>query len=142
MSQTYATHTRWSPVYHFFVAPVLLGYFLYMLWLAIRAPSLATAGDALVALAIALGAAMARVFGLTVQNRVVRLEERLRLGRLLPPAQLAEAERLTTRQLIALRFASDAELPGLVQRTLAGEFADGKAIKQAIREWRADYLRV
>jgi hypothetical protein len=142
MSQTYATHTRWSPVYHFFVAPVLLGYFLYMLWLAIRAPSLATAGDALVALAIALGAAMARVFGLTVQNRVVRLVERLRLGRLLPPAQLAEAERLTTRQLIALRFASDAELPGLVQRTLAGEFADGKAIKQAIREWRADYLRV
>lgn len=142
MPQTLANHRRWSPAYHFFVAPVLFGYFVFMLWEAIRAPSLASAADAVVALAILLGAAMGRVFALTVQNRLVRLEERLRLARVLAPDLLAESQRLTTRQLIALRFASDAELPDLVRRTLAGEFPDGTAIKRAVREWRADYLRV
>jgi hypothetical protein len=138
MPQTFANHRRWSPVYHFFVAPVLLGYFMYMLWEAIQAPSLASAADAVVALAIGLGAAMGRVFALTVQNRL----ERLRLARVLGPDLLAESQRLTTRQLIALRFAPDAEVPDLVRRTLAGEFPDGTAIKRAVREWRADYLRV
>jgi len=142
MSQSYANHTRWSPVYHFFVAPVLGIYVLYMIWAAIQAPSLATAGDALVALALYGGIGMGRVFALTVQNRIIRLEERLRLARLLSADRLAASERLTTRQLIALRFASDAELPGLVDRVLAGELANSKAIKQAVREWRADYLRV
>lgn len=142
MSQTYANHTRWSKPYHFFVAPVLLGYAVYMTWVAIQAPSLDTALDALVALALSVGVGMGRVFALTVQNRLIRLEERLRLERLLPADELAASARLTTRQLIALRFASDAELPDLVRRTLAGEFADGRAIKQAVREWRADYLRV
>ncbi len=142
MAQSYANHTRWSPVYHFFVSPVVGLYALYMLWAAIRTPSLATAADALVALAIYAGLIMARVFALTVQNRLVRLEERLRLARLLPAERLAASERLSTRHLIALRFASDAELPGLVERVLAGELADSKAIKQAVREWRPDYLRV
>ena len=142
MSQTYANHTRWSKPYHFFVAPVLLGYAVYMIWVAIQGPSLATAVDALVALALSVGVGMGRVFALTVQNRLVRLEERLRLARLLTGDDLAASARLTTRQLIALRFASDAELPDLVRRTLAGEFADGKAIKQAVKVWRADYLRV
>jgi predicted lysophospholipase L1 biosynthesis ABC-type transport system permease subunit len=142
MPQTLANHRRWSPVYHFFVAPVLLAYFAFMLWEAIRAPSLASVADAVVALAIGLGAAMGRVFALTVQNRLVRLEERLRLARVLAPDLLAESQRLTTSQLIALRFAPDAELPDLVRRTLAGEFPDGAAIKRAVRDWRADYLRV
>lgn len=142
MSQTFANHTRWSPAYHFFVSPVLGLYTLAMLYVAIRTPGLATAADALVAAALWGAAIMARVFALTVQNRLIRLEERLRLDRLLPPDQLAASAQLTTRQLIALRFASDAELPGLVERALAGEFADGKAIKRAVREWRPDYLRV
>jgi hypothetical protein len=142
MPQTYANHTRWSPVYHFFVSPVVGLYALYMLWTAIRSPSWATGADALVALAIYAGLVMARVFALTVQNRLIRLEERLRLERLLPADQLAASGRLTTRQLIALRFASDGELPGLVQRVVAGELTEPKAIKQAVREWRGDYLRV
>lgn len=142
MSQSYANHTRWSPVYHFFVSPVVGLYAIYMLWAAVRTPSLATAADATVALAIYAGLIMARVFALTVQNRLIRLEERLRLAQLLPADQLEASGRLSTRQLIALRFASDAELPGLVQRVLAGELAEPKAIKQAVREWRGDYLRV
>lgn len=142
MSQSFANHTRWSPVYHFFVSPVVGLYALYMVWTAIGTPALATAADAVVALAIWAGLIMARVFALTVQNRLIRLEERLRLDRLLAPDDLAASERLTTRQLIALRFASDAELPALVRRVLAGELTEGKAIKQAVREWRADYLRV
>lgn len=142
MSQSYANHARWSPVYHFFVSPVVGLYALYMLWVAIRSPSLATAADALVALAIYAGLIMARIFALTVQNRMIRLEERLRLERLLPADRLAASHTLSTRQLIALRFASDGELPGLVDRVLAGELAEPKAIKQAVREWRPDYLRV
>lgn len=141
-AQSYANHTRWSPVYHFFVSPVVGLYVLAMLWAAVRTPSLSTAADAVVALAIYAGLVMARVFALTVQNRLIRLEERLRLQRLLPGDQLEASARLTTRQLIALRFASDGELPGLVQRVLAGELAEPKAIKQAVREWRPDYLRV
>lgn len=142
MAQTYANHTRWSPAYHFVISPILLGWVGYMIWAAIRHPSLATAADALVAAAVYGGIIMARVFALTVQNRLVRLEERLRLERLLSPEDLAASRKLTTRQLIALRFASDEELPDLVRRTLAGEFPDPKAIKQAVRTWRPDYLRV
>ncbi|MFN2315705.1 MAG: DUF6526 family protein [Gemmatimonadales bacterium] len=142
MAQSYANHTRWSPVYHFFVSPVVGLYALYMLWAAIRSPSLATVADALVALAIYAGLIMARVFALTVQNRLVRLEERLRLERLLPADRLAASHKLSTRQLIALRFAADGEVPGLVDRILAGELGEPKAIKQAVREWRPDYLRV
>lgn len=141
MTQNYANHTRWSPVYHFVIAPILLVWVGYMIWAAIRNPSLATVADALVSAAVYAGIGMGRVFALTVQNRVIRLEERLRLARLLPPDALASAEQLTLQQLIALRFASDAELPDLVRRTLAGEFATPKEIKQAVRDWRADWLR-
>lgn len=143
MTQSYGNHTRWFPWYHFFVAPILFAYAGYMTVAAIRAPSLASAGDAIVAVGIAFGVALARVMALTVQNRIIRLEERLRLARLLPAAQAdAAIAALKTRQLIALRFASDAELPGLVTRVMAGELTEPKAIKLAVREWRADWLRV
>lgn len=94
MPQTYANHTRWSPVYHFIISPILLLQVGYMIWAAIRSPSLATAADALVSAAVYGGIVMARVFALTVQNRVVRLEERLRLARLLSPEELAASEAL------------------------------------------------
>lgn len=143
MSQTYANHTRWFPWYHFFVAPILLSYAAYMTVAAIRQPSLASAADAVVAIGIAIGVALARVMALTVQNRIIRLEERLRLAQLLPAGESAAAiASLKTRQLIALRFASDTEFPGLVRRVLAGELTEPKAIKMAIQEWRADWLRV
>ena len=143
MSQSYANHTRWFPVWHFLVAPILLVYVGFMVREAVKAPSLATAADAIVAMAIALGITLGRVMALTVQNRVIRLEERLRLVQLLPTDEAASAiASLKTRQLIALRFASDAECPGLVRRVVNGELTEPKAIKQAVREWRADWLRV
>jgi hypothetical protein len=143
MSQSYANHTRWFPWYHFLVAPILFAYAAFMVIEAVRAPSLASAGDAIVATAIALGVALGRVMAITVQNRVIRLEERLRLSQLLPADEAAQATAvLKTRQLIALRFASDAEFPALVGRVVAGELSEPKAIKEAVQEWRADWLRV
>lgn len=143
MSQSYANHTRWFPAWHFVVAPILLVYVVFMVMEAVKNPSLATVGDAIVAMAVALGITLGRAMALTVQNRIIRLEERLRLVRLLPANEAAAAtEALKTRQLIALRFASDAEFPGLVRRVVSGELTEPKAIKQAVREWRADWLRV
>lgn len=78
---------------------------------------------------------------ITVQNRVIRLEMRLRLKELLGGDLLARSRALTVRQLIALRFASDTELPALVERTLKGEFSSPKEIKAAITDWQPDWLR-
>ena len=84
----------------------------------------------------------ARRFATGVQDRVIRLEERLRLERILPDELKRDIGPLTTDQLIALRFASDAELPGLVRRVLAGELANQRSIKQAVKDWRPDHQRV
>jgi hypothetical protein len=82
-----------------------------------------------------------RLYALRVQDRVIRLEERLRLSQLLPESTRARIGELSEGQIIALRFASDVEVPGLVQQTLDGKW-DQKQIKSAIKDWRPDYLRV
>ena len=106
-----------------------------------RAPGFFTAWDVLLAIALAFLAFYARSFPLTAQNRVIRLEERLRLQQLLPEPLRARIPELTTSQLVALRFASDGEVAGLVEQTLA-EGLTNDAIKRRIKEWRADFLRM
>ena len=84
----------------------------------------------------------ARLQALKAQDRVIRLEERLRYQRKLPPDLAEKAAALQTGQMLALRFASDDELPELVRRTLSGELKNSKEIKMSVKNWRGDYLRV
>lgn len=140
-TQSFANHARWLPIYHFLASPVTAFWALHSIWHAIQDPELAHWFEALVAVAISAGIVSARIMAITVQNRVIRLEMRLRLKELLSGDLLERSRKLTVRQLIALRFASDAELPALVERTLKGEFAKPKEIKAAIKDWQPDWLR-
>lgn len=140
--QDYATHTRWVPGYHFVTAPLVAT---YLLWALYRAATLRDAASvhALVgALALFGVYAFARLFPLKAQDRVIRLEERLRLAMLLPDDLRPRIPELRARHLVALRFASDAEAPELVRWVLANPEASQKAIKLRIRDWRADHFRV
>ncbi|HXJ10897.1 MAG TPA: DUF6526 family protein, partial [Candidatus Limnocylindrales bacterium] len=96
----------------------------------------------LTAAALLMLMAYARLFALKAQDRVIRLEERMRLDKLLPADLKPRIEEFTSGQLVAMRFASDAELPALARKVLDGNIRSGKAIKQMVQTWRADYLRV
>jgi hypothetical protein len=139
--QTYKNHARFFPLFHFFVAPVLLANFLISLRHLYLQPSLSTGWAVIVAAALVGLALAARLMALTVQDRVIRLEMRLRMQQTLPPELYGRIEDLTRQQLVALRFASDAELADLVREVLAGKLQTQKAIKQRVRQWAPDYLR-
>jgi hypothetical protein len=139
--QNYQNHARLYPLFHYFVSPVLLLNVLWSFWGIFNAPSVATAWAAVVAVALLCLALTARVMPLAVQDRVIRLEMRLRLKELLPPELQLRIGDLSRRQLVALRFASDAELPALVHQVLAGTLNTPKDIKSAIKSWKGDYLR-
>ena len=140
--QSYANHRRFVPAFHFLTFGILGINFLWRLYLAVRQPAAATAIDLLLAGALILVALYARIFALRAQDRVIRLEERLRLARLLPEDLRARVEEFSPGQLIALRFASDEELPELARAVLEERLRDRDLIKQRIRSWRADRLRV
>jgi hypothetical protein len=140
--QTYANHARLVPGFHFVTAPLLLVYLVWSIWRALSLRDAESHFDLVGAFALFGVYAYARLFPLKAQDRIIRLEERLRLTRLLPADLQPRIESIAPRQLIALRFASDAEVEGLVRQVLAGTLTEPKAIKQAIREWRPDYLRV
>ncbi|MCA1632182.1 MAG: DUF6526 family protein [Acidobacteria bacterium] len=141
--QTYATHTRWHPPFHFFVVPVLLINFILTVVQLYRYPGWERGWWVVVALALVVLAALVRLNPLTAQDRLIRLEERLRLREVLP-AELAgqAATSLIRGQFVALRFAPDEELEGLVREVLAGRLTKPAEIKRAIKNWRADTLRV
>jgi Family of unknown function (DUF6526) len=139
-AQSYANHIRIVPLYHYVAVPILALNQLWALWVLFRAPGVGTAMAVLTAFALLLIAYYARIFPLTAQDRLIGFEERERLARLAPDLA-ARAGELRRGQLVALRFASDAELPALARRAL-DEHLEPKAIKQAIQAWRADRLRV
>jgi len=148
MPQTYANHTRFDPPFHFFIVPILvLGvifafiHFFAHLGHADFRDNLHAILLILLSLALATWALKTRLYAVKVQDRVIRLEERLRLSQLLSEPLRSRIPQLTEDQLIGLRFASDAEVPKLVERAL-NEKLNRKQIKQAIQNWRPDYWRV
>jgi len=145
--QSYANHTRIIPLYHFGCAGILALNLIWRIYLLYGALSVGhgrgdTGMNFLLALALLLIWFYARIQPLTAQDRVIRLEETLRMERLLPPAFKARIGEFTPAQLISLRFAGDAELPELAAKVLDGKINDRKAIKQMIKNWRPDNLRV
>jgi hypothetical protein len=142
--QTLQNHTRFNPPFHFFVLPMLLLNFIFSIYATIHAwPSYQHTHLWWIAMSVVffVMAGLGREAALRAQDRIIRLEERLRLTALLPAEDRAHISELSIKQLIALRFASDAEIPALVRKTLTQNL-EPKAIKQSIVTWRADYHRV
>jgi hypothetical protein len=140
--QNFGNHTKFVPAFHFFAAPVFIANFLWSLF-RLRTLGFSFAGvfGVLLAAALVLTVFLARLFALAVQDRVIRLEERLRYERLLPADLLARCSDLDIGQIVSLRFASDAELPALARKVLDEKLTDRKAIKQLVKTWKPDYLR-
>ena len=139
--QSFANHTRFDPPFHFFLLPLgLLAMILSVIHI-IHHPSIASTLLVVLAIGFFVIAGKSRGYSLKVQDRIIRLEERLRLAMLMPEAGRSRIGELTESQLIALRFASDAELPGLAMQAL-NEGLTNKQIKNAIQSWRGDYFRV
>lgn len=138
--QNFKNHTRLVPPFHVGVFGILLVNLVATAAAAIRHPGWGPVLQCAVAFALILGFFYARAFAISVQDRVIRLEMRLRLTALAPEL-MARFDEFTVRQLVALRFAGDRELRALAQQTLEGKFASGKAIKQQIQDWKADYWR-
>ncbi|HKT48920.1 MAG TPA: DUF6526 family protein [Candidatus Angelobacter sp.] len=139
--QSFANHAKFDPPFHFFVLPVLLVNIFVVAFFYFRSPGLGGAWIVLVSVALLVFAGRARSFVTHLQDRIIRLEERLRLATVLQEPLRSRISELTDSQLIGLRFASDAELPALVQRAL-DEKLSRREIKKAIVDWQPDYARV
>ncbi len=139
--QNLSNHTRFDPPYHFVLLPLLLLTLVLSVVIIVRHPGLQSLWMLLVSLALVLMALKARTYPLRAQDRLIRLEERLRLLRLLPESQQTLIPKLTEAQLVALRFASDSELPGLAEAAASKQLPP-KEIKKSIQSWRADLFRV
>ena len=139
--QTYANHRRYEPMQHFVLVPILLVSWVAIIWHAIKYPSLHSIWVAVLGFAILMVAMQVRLYALKVQDRVIRLEETLRMERILPPDLKGRISELTVKQMVGLRFAADAELVHRVREAL-DENLDGEAIKKRIQTWRPDTFRV
>jgi Family of unknown function (DUF6526) len=144
--QNYANHAKYVPGFHFLTLGILT---INLIWSLFRlfwglpgTPFFDRLLNVAVAVALGLLAWYIRIFPLKAQDRVIRLEERLRLERLLPADLKPRIGDLRASQLIALRFASDEELPELARAVLAGEATSPDEIKKRVRTWRADHFRM
>jgi hypothetical protein len=140
--QNYKNHAMNVPLFHYVLLPILIVNFvlsLYHLW---RDPVLLSLWNTVMAFAFILTAFFARVFALKAQDRLIRLEERIRMREVLPSDLHPRINDFTPGQLVALRFASDAELPALAASVLSGNIQKREDIKKLITQWRADHCRV
>jgi hypothetical protein len=139
--QNLANHARFDPLFHFVVLPVFalaaIGGTIHFLW----HPSFHSGSFFVISVAAVIAVLKIRIYSLKLQDRVIRLEERLRLTSLCSEPMRSRIPELTEEQLIALRFASDAEAPTLAERALS-EKLSRMDIKKAIQNWRPDYWRV
>ena len=139
--QTLANHGKIDPPFHYVIGPLSFICFGFAIYFAVHRANAVHIWFVVLSLTIVLLVFKVRIYSLKVQDRVIRLEERLRLSALLPEPLRTRIPELTEAQLIALRFAPDDEIPSLVETTLR-ENLDPKAIKQAVNNWRPDYWRV
>lgn len=142
--QSFKNHTRWDPVFHFFIAPILLLNIIATgFWYHNHRADHVHSGMWLILISVVLFllALKARTYALKVQDRAIRIEERMRLASMVSPSELIEIESLTMRQYVALRFASNAELPDLARRAVREKLSE-KQIKESIVSWRPDNDRL
>ena len=139
--QSFSNHTKWDPAFHFFLVPVLAINVVLIAIQLFRSPRFLGVWLLIVSLALLVMAGRMRGYSTHLQDRIIRLEERLRLASLLQEPLRSRIAELTDSQLVGLRFASDAELPALVQRAL-DEKLSSSDIKKAVTDWRPDYSRV
>jgi len=140
-TQNFENHAKFVPGFHIGVLGIFAANIIHSAVRLIQGFGLDRVFGLLVAIALLMCAFYGRIFALTVQDRVIRLEMRLRMERLLPPDLRARFGEFSVGQLVALRFASDAELTQLARKVLDGKIEDRKAIKQMVLDWQADWLR-
>ena len=140
-SQNFSNHTRFDPMFHFFSLPVAFVSVIVAVVHAYHVPTLMSAWFIVIAVAALVAVLKVRFYALSVQDRVIRLEERLRLSSVLQEPMRSRIGELSDSQLIGLRFASDAELPALFQRALTENLSRAD-IKKSVTNWRADSARV
>jgi hypothetical protein len=139
--QNFENHARTLPAYHFVAFPLLFINFCYALYQAVMHFNWPNVFGLGLAVALVLLAVVARTMALAVQDRVIRLEERLRMRALLPADLQRHVDEFTVKQLVALRFAGDDELPALARTVVEGKIEDQKTIKKMVANWRADHQR-
>lgn len=141
-AQNYQNHAKFVPLYHYILFPILAFNTLAMAYHALQDPDMYHLWAVVMAVALVLIALFARVFALKAQDRVIRLEERLRMRELLPPDLKVRIHDFSAEQLIGLRFASDAELPELAATVLRDNIQKRDAVKKLVKHWRVDDHRL
>jgi len=140
--QNFANHAKFVPMYHMVAFPMIMTYVAYSLYTVITAFSVASLISLLFGVGVIIVTLFARLFPLAAQDRIIRLEERMRLHELLPQEQHGTIGQLTTEQLIGLRFASDDEVADLIRTVVSEGIKDRKEIKSRVKNWRPDHQRV
>jgi hypothetical protein len=142
--QSFRNHASFDPMFHGLAGLALLGNIIFMavvLFIGIQSRVALSVWILTLTVVLVVALLKARIYPLKIQDRIIRLEERLRMDVLLPDPLRKRIPELTEDQLIGLRFASDEELPELVEMALEKKL-DRKQIKERIQNWRPDHFRI